>query len=398
MTAHAARAASWELAVASARFAAGLDDGSGVVDLAATVLDWDGVIAMARDQAVLAWLARALNGRGPPEAAAKVRAATVADAARALGQLRLLGTLTQAFADADIAVLPYKGPALSLQLYGDVALRHSTDLDLVVAKTDYVRARAVLCALGLPSRRGHTAHQERALFSWLGHASFGRGRDDFVELHWRFAPTQFAFALDPETAMSRSSYAMAGGARVRCMAPDDLLVTLAMHGARHLYERLEWLSGVVRLLRTTATPPSALTAHARELHARRMLLASVVVANRVLGFPISTAWNAELERDRDTIVVGEEIARQLVRHGTTGAPFAHGVSLQMLYGRLTDSGRDWVRALVRAAVMPTEREAEAVRLPDLLTPLYFVVRPIRLIAQYVRLPFRSDTASRRPSA
>ena len=393
-----ARATSWELAVASARFAAGLDDGTHVGALATAVVDWPEAIETARDQAVLAWLAKALTGRGPPGAAAMVHAATVGDAARALAQVRLLGTITQAFNEAAIPVLPYKGPALSLQLYGDAALRRSTDLDLVVAKADYARARAVLGALGLPSRRGHSAHQERALFSWLGHASFGRGRDDFVELHWRFAPIQFAFALDPESAMSRSSIAMVGRTRMRRMATDDLLVTLAMHGARHLYERLEWLSGVVRLLRTTSSPPSALAQHASTLHARRMLLSSVVVANRVLEFPISDAWNVELQRDRGAIIAGEEIARQVVDHGVSGAPFATGLTLQLLYGRLADSWWDRLRALVRAALMPTERESEAVRLPDQLTPFYYIVRPVRLIAQYVRRSLARDAVPERPGA
>src|SRR5437773_2518418 len=117
MSQHTARAESWELAVACARLAAGLGDEARVVELAANIPELGAAIAMARDQAVLGWLAPVLTGRGLPAVDAMVREASVCDAGRALAQVRLLGALTDAFAQAGIPMLPYKGPALSFQLY-----------------------------------------------------------------------------------------------------------------------------------------------------------------------------------------------------------------------------------------------------------------------------------------
>ena len=377
-----ARAESWELSRACARFAAGLDDGTNVVALVDRIVDLEEAIATTRNQGLLAWLARALASRASTELATAVRDARVTDAARTLAQVRLLGTITNAFSRANIPMLPYKGPALSLQLYGDVALRDSTDLDIVVAKADYQRARAELHGLGLPSRGGHSAMRERTLFGWLGHASFGRGRDDFVELHWRFAPAQFAFALDPMRALERCVVSMVAGVTLPLMATDDLLATLSMHGTRHMYERLEWLSGVTRLLLETADSPTSLVRQASALRAKRMLLASVHVAHRVLGFPISREWIAELRNEHEAVSAGEGIALHLEACGSRGMAPLDGLSLQLLYGRLTDSRRDQLGSIVRAALMPTEQDADCVTLPDGLTPLYWVVRPFRLIHKY----------------
>lgn len=376
------RERSWEMSIACARIAAGLDAPSHAIGIAG-VADWQSVVEMAREQGLLAWLSRALEHAGLSGQEHAVRAATVSDVGRALSQIRLLGRLTRAFGEAGVPMLPYKGPALSLQLYGDAAMRSSADLDIVVAREDYARARDILITHGLPSRHGYSPRREQALFSWLGHASFGRGRDEFVELHWRFAPSQFAFSLEPHVALARSSSVMLGGARLPQMHEDDLLVTLAMHGARHIYERLEWLSGVTLLLHTVRTPPAVLVRHATALRARRMLLASVVVAHRVLGLQLSDAWNNELRRDPGASPVGEELARHVVEHGRANAPAMGGAALQLLYGRLADSRRNRWRVLVRAVMMPTEREAELLYLPDALTPLYYVIRPVRLIARYI---------------
>ena len=397
-----ARALAWELSIACARRAAGLDDGAEVARVATNVEDWEVTTGVAREQGLLLWLTRALEGSPLHAATSAVHAARGEDAARSLAQSRQLAELTQAFALAHIPMLPYKGPALSLQLYGDVALRHSSDLDLIVAKRQYSRARAVLLSCGFPPRGGHSRRQERTLFAWLGHAPFGAGREDFIELHWRFAPIQFPFALDPDTALARATHVTIAGQSIPLMARDDLLVTLAMHGTRHLYERLEWLAGVAVLLRSATTSPAALMRHAKDLRAARMLLASVVIAHRLLGFPLDAAWKAALAADPGAEAVGEDIARLVVAHGRDSIAFPDGAALQSLYARLTDTLADRARSLVRSALMPTEREWELVRLPEALTPLYHVVRPMRLLALYGRrllqrlTPTRDERTSHRP--
>jgi hypothetical protein len=382
-----ARAVAWELSVACARHAAGLDDGREVCRIAADVQNWEAMVTLVRKQALLPWLARALEEGGLRAADAAVRSARGQDAARALAQVRRLAELTRAFAEAGIPVLPYKGPALSLQLYGDVALRHSNDLDLVVPRPEYLRARKVLLACGFPPRGGHSLAQERALFAWLGHASFGAGSEDFVELHWRFAPAQFPFALSPERAIARSTRVMVAGQSIPLMAGDDLLVTLAMHGTRHLYERLEWLAGVALLFRTESDHQAALLRHAGALRGRRMLLASVVVAHRVLGLPLDAVWRAALAADAEARAIGDEIADLIIARGRDGVDLPDGATLQTLYARLIDSRLDRVRSFLRAALMPTEREWELVRLPDALTPLYHVIRPARVAMTYARRLF-----------
>ncbi len=379
--ASASRTVAWALCVATARHAAGLVDVAEVERAAGDVDDWTAAIAMASAQGLLPWLARAL-----PNAHGAVRGAAAEEVARALSLMRHLARITGALRDAGIAALPYKGPLLSLQLYGDLALRQSTDLDLVVSKPDYERARAVLISLGLPPRQGHSVRRERALFGWLGHASFGRD-DPFVELHWRFAQSAFPFALTPTEAMARATTATVAGASQSMLARDDLLVTLSMHGVRHLYERLEWLAGVARLVQETRRSDiDAVIARAGVLHARRLLLTSVAIAMRVLEMRGHERWQAALDGDGDAVALATTIAESLVARAVADAVLLEGPALQALYARLMDSPGDRVRLLMRGALLPTEREWQSVRLPDALAGLYYIIRPVRLgVASLLRL-------------
>jgi len=65
--------------------------------------------------------------------------------------LRLAGELIrilQRLAAEGIRAIPYKGPALSQLLYGDLSLRPSGDLDILVSRPQFESARIALAGLG----------------------------------------------------------------------------------------------------------------------------------------------------------------------------------------------------------------------------------------------------------
>ena len=52
------------------------------------------------------------------------------------------------FENHGITAIPYKGPALALQVYGDLKLRSFVDLDVLVRRSDAARAGTLLAARG----------------------------------------------------------------------------------------------------------------------------------------------------------------------------------------------------------------------------------------------------------
>jgi hypothetical protein len=378
------RERTWRLLIACARHAAGLTSATEVRDVATAIDDWTHVERRASAHGLVPWLGRALaQGDGAvSDGHASILAAANASAGRTLAQVRRLGELVGALAEIGVTALPYKGPVLSLQLYGDLALRQSVDLDLVVPFDTYDVARAALLRRGLPPRWGHSARQERTLFAWLGHAPFGKG-DDFVELHWRFADRRFPFALDARDVLRRAQQARVAGRMLPLMAADDLLAVLSMHAARHLFERLEWVSGVTRLLVAAPVDPANLMARAHALRARRTLAVSVHVAALLLDFPLDDTWRRALAEDRDAEPLAERMVRELAAHELRDAPWPDGAALVRRYGELVDTRMDRAWLFVHAALDPTTKDQEAVALPDALAPLHRVIRPLRLAGRYL---------------
>jgi Uncharacterised nucleotidyltransferase len=94
----------------------------------------------------------------------------------------------------------------------------------------------------------------------------------------------FLFPLNPARLWERLERVSLGDITVRSLAPEDMLLILCVHGAKHHWGKLGWICDVAELLR--AHPELAWTsllAQARELGGRRMLCLGLLLAHELLG-------------------------------------------------------------------------------------------------------------------
>jgi hypothetical protein len=306
------------------------------------------------------------------------RAESRAIGVRALRLSAQLSELATAFEAASIPLIAYKGPALSLAVYGDIGVRTSVDLDVVVAPADVDRARGIIRGLGYASRAGMTPAQERALQRSFGH--FVYARDDVstpVELHWRFASPHFPLTFAPATVSARASRVEIGGAIVLVPSALDEIVLQAMHGTRHQWDQLEWLVAFAALLAAAASPASIplLLERAVQQHARRPLLLGARLAHELLGAAVPDALLGAAVADSAVVRHSNEIITRFLR----GAPPYSAREHRRYCLELMEHGADRVRFVAEEIFRPTMREWELVRLPGVLTPLYWPIRLGRLL-------------------
>lgn len=126
-------------------------DARAVNELGGRVTDWERLVATAAHHGIAGLVWRALREAGAPvpRPAARLFQASVAHG-RAANEIRFqaLGEILGAFESEGIRALVLKGPALVGLFYGDPALRPMSDLDLLVARSDAMRAQRLLGGLG----------------------------------------------------------------------------------------------------------------------------------------------------------------------------------------------------------------------------------------------------------
>jgi hypothetical protein len=197
--------------------------------------NWETLLGLAKQNGVLPLLYRtllALDANMPGffrDAARECRAA-----AESLGAE--LEALLRGFAGNAIEILPLKGPALALALYGDVALRQSNDVDLLVRRDDFPRTEALLLGWGFSALGAPSEHDRRFLRRGL-----------LVELHFELASPRF-FPFDIDGIWSRSRRIDFRDKPARAMSNIDLVLYLCAHGLKHGFSRLIWILDLARAL------------------------------------------------------------------------------------------------------------------------------------------------------
>ncbi len=175
--------------------------------------------------------------------------------------------------------------------------------------------------------------------------------------------------------MARAGRTVVGGCEVQCLAPEDSLVVLCLHAAKHLWTRLIWLSDIAETLRTENIDYSLAFAQARALGIVRILGVSFWLVKNVLWAKLPHPAEEMIAADPRVPALGAEFAARLVR----GAAYDfESTEYFRLILKLRERRGDRWRYLWRLVWTPGVGDVAAVQLPEALFPLYRVVRIMRL--------------------
>lgn len=291
-----------------------------------------------------------------------------------------------------IACIPYKGPMLAQQLYGDVAMRQFGDLDILVRCKDVPRARQLLAQAGYAPAHALTRDAEAALLRSPSHYHtmlLHEGTGVAVELHWRTDPARAVETLCPDlwTRPERTAFR---GARMRAFRRDELLLILALHGSKHHWSSLGWLVDVAELVRQGEPGWDWLWQAAARLRARRRLALGLHLAHALLGCPLPDDTLRRIAALRVDGMAGD-ICAGLSRSGTSVMRGA--MSRTRLDFRLCDTRLEGVRATARTLFAPSMAEFTRWHLPR---PLHFLYVPLRIGRLAVKHLHRAAAASPSP--
>ncbi len=393
------------LLLACARSSLDPDTAGRIRALLGGAVDWDFVLRKAQQNYVAPLLCANLTATCPelvpPEILSLFRARMLSHAANNLyvtrELVRLLGLLEKHGVDA----LPFKGPLLAALAYGNIALRQFGDLDVLVRRSDLARAVSVITAHGyeVVARETDTTdgcQKDVALVSLDGRTR--------LELHWRLSKVYFSFALDSRRnarrMWDRLETVELAGHRVRTLPVVDLLLYLCSHGAKHRWERLEWIADVAELLRSHPDLDwAASRREAQALGCERVLALGLRLAHELLDAPLPEHVRRAVMSDDHVEPAFEAACEQLFgdRHR-----FSHSLEKHHYRHHLKERWRDklrlgltYARVHLRAAFRPNERDRALLPVPGYLSFLHYVARPFRLGMIYSAVLFKSLSRQKR---
>ncbi len=353
-------------------------------ELAALARSWDTVIEIARRHAALPLVHRFLSlecqSVMPAEAMSKMRLKSQLIALHNRHLTTELVRLTGLLKAAGIDAIAFKGPVLAATAYGSIDLRQFVDLDILVRQSDLPRIAEILTAEGYLSPHTRREGLATGYFQESEDAFFAAGGTGAIDVHWKITPRTFRFAPDEEFFWRRAQAVELDFGSVTAIAPEDLLLFICVHAAKHGWVHLGSICDVAETIRARpAIDLMAILNQATTLGSRRIFLTGIYLAHELVDAPIPDDVLAIARNDRTVRELAKHIATQLFNGASQRDAHFDPWAVPL---RSIEGPRARMRYVVRRMLAPTMGDYELIPLPRSLFPLYWAIRPFRMAVQY----------------
>ena len=312
----------------------------------------------------------------------------------------ILAEVLKAFNRAPIPVMPLKGPILSFDLYGDVGLRQSHDLDIAVTQENFLDAQSCLENQGWHLGIDYLSLSPRLLESCLlheHHLGFVHPHGNCIlELHWRSRALE-----SPDLTKSRwasSIQSIWQGCTHQSLNPINWVLDICSHGGDHAWFRAKWLGDMARIHAEERVDWEAVLIEARRTSQERSLLAGLCLLKEVYELPLPVL-PGDTWKDLPSLLID----RPLYALKVYEQPAIPGVLATLLerirlsrYNRLVHPQKTLRDTLAELAYC--REDYRVLRLPDSLFWAYVPLRPVlwfwrRVIkGRSADEPFKSDSS------
>ncbi|MFD0682137.1 MULTISPECIES: nucleotidyltransferase domain-containing protein [unclassified Paenibacillus] len=341
-------------------------------------IDWGQFLQLARHHRVHPIVYTTLKGADKSWIPSSVVEALRMDYQKSTFQmLHLSGEMEQLsklFTEHKIQSLVLKGPILSQDLYGDVSLRTSRDLDILIPIDDLDNAEELLLKLGYDK----LVEFSTILNDWRWrhhHITFIHPvKGVTVEIHWRLNPGP---AKEPSfhELWERKRLSPLTSFPVYFLGKEDLFFYLASHGARHGWSRLRWLADMDRIAKQKLDwgKINCLMQQYKCLHVGGQ---TIILASQLLNTPIITEMKPLLAASNSMRLAQDAIfyLKEMINLHTIPVPQhvsdyhkRHLFSLMSFQNKIL---------FVMSFFYPYPEDAQTLPLPKAFHFLYFPLRPI----------------------
>lgn len=200
----------------------------------------------------------------------------------------------------NIHLLFLKGPALAMQLFGDVGRRYSVDIDIMVDKNDLDRTDQMLKSLNylpLKSEEGRNLIMKRLFrYAKKDRAYKKPGQGVPVEVHYRLFPNNTHEKQEKILVQENIGHVLLAGEEVPVLNLPFHFLFLAAHGSVHQWFQLFWLRDIAEILHAEKISDwNHVLTMAKVLGLERSLVLAVQLSHLIFGTPMPRAMESRME-------------------------------------------------------------------------------------------------------
>ena len=347
--------------------------------LAAADLNWDRLLRLAAVHGLRPLVYRNLRTHctslAPETAMEQLHHAYRYNAVNALLLTTELEKILAALAENGIPVIPFKGVTLGERLYGDAALRESGDIDIIVPQDRVFEVRDLLVGLNYRPLFELSQRQEEEYVRGIHHYNLIHSTNSLsVEVHWDIVSPHMGIPIDWRGIWQRQATMTFQSATVNTLCPEDLFLALSIHGSKHRWEMLKWLTDVGQQIeRNQSLDRSVIIDRARQWRVQRMVFLGIYLATELLEAPVPASIQEAAYNDPTVVDLAGEVFTILDQpDGTPAKELGRIAFLMRMRDRRQDGALYGWRLLTHLNFQDIDDDSR----PE---AAYYLQRPLRII-------------------
>ena len=148
----------------------------------------------------------------------------------------------------DIKSIAFKGPTLSQMAYGDVVSRQYVDLDVLVDENQLLNAIEILKKNEYVLENDFKLELLKNNRSIFHDVTLRKNALVNIELHWRLFSDEYMTGIADLNMEKNINFFEYQNNKLKVFDNEIQILYLSTHGAKHNWERVEWLVDIVRFV------------------------------------------------------------------------------------------------------------------------------------------------------
>lgn len=275
----------------------------------------------------------------------------------------------------NINAIPYKGPVLSIESYGNVALREFEDVDIYICESDIKKAIKILNNLGYLENIKIDKSKEAYYLKTQREVKL-KNNGAIIELQWNVAGFSFSFPNAKSFPIDNKFREFKiNNTILNVFSHEEMLLILSIHVAGHLWQRLIWICDITKLIKNSKEVNwNCILEKAKYLGIERVLLINLVLCRDLFDLILPEIVINRIKNDHKVEKLEKQILKLIFRPENINI----WERLIIRFGMR----EKWINGaidIIRIITIPQSEEWTFFQKKGPYKLLYLIQRPIQLI-------------------
>jgi hypothetical protein len=345
---------------------------SQIISLIQQEMDWDYLLQKSSEHKLtplLYWqLNKVCHDSVPKDVMEHLKTFFLENAQKNLLYMGELFKILDFFESQGITAIPYKGPILAIQAYGNLALREFDDLDIFIYKKDFPKTKELLISKDYePQFLLRNAHEKKYIESQREYKFINHNNNINLEIHWNFTGLSFNGDWDHFENLEQIQSNKIQNKDLYSIPSEEMLLILCLHASGHLWQRISWICDINEFINSHQNMDwQYLMKTADNLRVKRILITNLLLAVDILDLEIPGYNIDNLESDEFCKNLSFTIKNNLLKTKKSNGIYSKAV----LRLKLREYKTDKIKDLLRLMFKPTTNEWKTHILPSYLKNKY----------------------------